>query len=59
MYGTDTTQAATLAATGVLGLSWNVLAAGVLILAGLTLLTIVRVVAHRRQAAQIAGGEGK
>lgn len=50
MYGTDTTQAATLAATGVLGLSWNVLAAGVLILAGLTLLTIVHVVRHRRQA---------
>ena len=50
MYGSDSSQAATLAATGILGASWSILAAGVLLLAGLTLLTIVRVVAHRGQA---------
>ncbi|GAA1812661.1 hypothetical protein [Nesterenkonia flava] len=48
MYGTDTTQAAALAATGtILGIGWHVIAAGVLIMAGLTLITIVSILRHR------------
>lgn len=52
MYGNDSTQAAALAATGtVLGVSWNVIAFGVLIMTGLTLITISRVLVHRARKA--------
>lgn len=48
MYGSDSTQAATLAATGTAGaVLWSVIGASVLILAGLTIITIVGVVRHR------------
>lgn len=49
MYGTDPTQAGTLAATGsvALGAAGQVLTAGVLIFVGLTLVTIAAVLHHR------------
>lgn len=50
MYGSESSQVAALAATGtILGVGWNVIAAGVLIMAGLTLITIVSVVSHWRR----------
>lgn len=48
MYGSDSSQVAALSATGaILGVSWNLIAAGVVIMAGLTLITIARVLGHR------------
>ena len=48
MYGSDSTQAAALASTGaIVGWTWNIIAMGVLIMAGITLITIARVIAHR------------
>ena len=53
MYGSDSSQAAALAATGTAGaVLWTVIGAGVLILAGLTLITIFGVIRHRAR-----GGE--
>lgn len=46
MYGQATPQTATLAMTGVTALYWSV-AAGVLLMAGLTLLTIASVIKHK------------
>lgn len=49
MYGADATQAGALAATGsaALGAAGVILSIGVLILAGITLITIAAVVRHR------------
>lgn len=49
MYGTNGTQAGALAATGsaALGAAGVILSIGVLILAGITLVTIVAVLRHR------------
>lgn len=46
MYGQTTPQTAVLAATGVSVLYWSV-AAGVLFMAGLTLVTIASVIRHK------------
>lgn len=49
MYGSDTSQAATLAVTGsALGVAGHLLAAAVIVLAGLALLTTAKVVRSRR-----------
>ena len=49
MYGTDTSQAGSLAATGLaFGAAGHVIAAAVLIIAGVTLLTVMKVIRHRR-----------
>ncbi|WP_158583072.1 hypothetical protein [Nesterenkonia natronophila] len=48
MYGSDQSQVAALAATGtVLGVGWHFIAFGVLIMAGLTMVTIASVLHHR------------
>ena len=47
MYTPDVSTASTLALTGA-ALAWQVLAVGVLILAGVTLWTIAAVIRHRR-----------
>lgn len=50
MYGSDSSQAATLAVTGsTLGVMGNFLAAAVLILAGLALMTTVKVIKARQR----------
>lgn len=49
MYGSDTTQAGGLAATGVaFGVAGQLVAAAVILIAGLALLTVLRVARHRR-----------
>lgn len=53
MYGSDTSQAAALAATGTaMSVGWAVIGAGVLVLAGVTLITIVSVLRHRAKKAE-------
>lgn len=48
MYGNDSTQVATLAATGAIsGLMWGAIGFGVVIMAGIALITTARVLHHR------------
>lgn len=52
MYGSDTSQVGALAATGIaVGVTGQVIAAAVIIIAGLALLTIVKVVRTRKTKA--------
>lgn len=53
MYGSDSSQAVALAATGsVVGVGWYFIGAGVLLMAGLTLVTIASVIRHRVKEAR-------
>lgn len=49
MYGSDSSQAAALAATGTaVSVGWYLIGAGVLLMAGITLFTVIAVIEHRR-----------
>lgn len=53
MYGTDTSQAGSLAATGLaVGAAGQTIAGAVIVIAGLALLTVGRVIKHRVSKAQ-------